>query len=111
MARAARLIEVTNDPRWLRRGLVAACIEDGRYDFRDLIASLSILRFGAERAGIEIEPFFREALEISSLQSPSREAWPLRKILLDVNSYPKSTLRHFVRVFGPPEWKPWWRFW
>jgi hypothetical protein len=120
VARSARLFEATGDLRWLRRGLAAACIEGGRYDFRDLISSLSILRYGAERAGIEVEPFFHEALEMESTKAPS-----LQDIFFTVKSYPKQTLRNFVRKFGPPEWKdevspdevksdkvkPWWKFW
>lgn len=119
VARSARLIEATGDPRWLRRGFAAACIEGGRYDFRDLISSLSILRYGAERAGIEVEPFFHEALEMS-LPARSTKTLSLQEIFLTVKSYPKQTLRDFVREFGPPEWedemkpdevKPWWKFW
>lgn len=115
VARAARLTETTGDPRWLRRGIAAACIDGGRYDFRDLIASLSILRYGAERAGIEIDPFFREALEMSYPRDPSTESPGLRELFLTVEAYPKRTLRYFVRKFGSPEWrdetKPWWKFW
>lgn len=115
VARAARLIEVTGDPQWLRRGLAAACIDGGRYDFRDLIAGLGILRYGAERAGIEVEPYFREALEMSCPPDSSDNAPPLQEIFSTVESYPKDTLKFFVRKFGPPEWsdetKPWWKFW
>lgn len=124
VARSARLIETTGDAHWLRRGFAAACIEGGRYDFRDLISSLSILRYGAERAGIEVEPFFHEAVAMS-LPSTSTKALSLQEILLTVKSYPKQTLRDLVREFGPPEWKdevkpdevksdkvkPWWKFW
>jgi len=113
VARAGRLLETTGDPRWLRRGVAAACIEGGRYDFRDLIASLSILRYGAQRAGIDIEPFFQEALEMSPPARPT-EAPELQGVLLAVKSYPKRRLRYFVREFGPPEWRSeatsWWEW-
>jgi hypothetical protein len=115
VARSARLLESPEDSQWLRRGLTAACLDAGRYDFRDLIASLSILRYGAERGGIEIAPFFREALEMIAPTDVPTGTPEVREILLTVQGYPQRELRWFVLKFGPPEWrdevKPWWMFW
>jgi len=106
MGRAARLIGSTEDTEWFRLGLAAAGIEAARYDFRDFIFYLDILRFGAERAEIETGPFFEEAMEMSPL---------IQDYLRRLRSRSSGSLKASVRLCGPPQWaeeaKAWWRFW
>ena len=58
--RMARRIAAPDDAAALRRGLAIAAVEGGRCDPRDTIVSLVLLRHGAQRAGIDWTPFFRD---------------------------------------------------
>lgn len=58
-------INSPDDVRWLRMGLAAAAIENGRNDWRDTIVSLGPLYLAAEGAGIDPILPFQEVAEIS----------------------------------------------
>jgi hypothetical protein len=94
--RVARLIKSKRDTVWLRRGLAIAAIEGGRVDYRDTIVSLVILRYGAERAGIETGLFFDEALPMVSPRS--------RGIFNNARDHHASDVRYTVITMGPPDW-------
>ena len=115
VARSARLLEFTEDTQWLRRGLAAACLDAGRYDFLELLANPSILRYGAERRGLELAPFFDEAIEMAVRADVSTAAPDARGLLETVKGYSQRELKYWVRQFGPLQWrnevKPWWMFW
>ena len=70
MRRVASSITSEDDISHLRQGLAAAAILQEREDYRDIIVSLAFLHYGATRAGINPEPFFRE---VASLARPETE--------------------------------------
>ena len=94
--RVALLIRSEEDVLWLRRGLAAAAIEGGGWDFRDTIVSLVILRYAAERAGIRTRPFFDEAIAVAAPES--------RDIFVNARDHSRADVAYTVREFGPPEW-------
>ncbi|MEM7356461.1 MAG: hypothetical protein AAF657_36940 [Acidobacteriota bacterium] len=115
IARAGLLVEASGDSQWLKRGLAAACIEGSHCEIRETLGSLSLLRFGAERAGIDTGPFFLEAVR---MLSPSKPRSSTEELILQVMDYPEEDITGIVRMIGPPTWqdelgpeKPWWKFW
>jgi hypothetical protein len=90
------LINSRDDIRWLRAGLAIAVIEDARFDFRDLIVSLVILRFAAERMGIDTKPYFDEVIKVSTART--------RGVLRNVRNHSKADILITVREFGPRDW-------
>ena len=64
--RAASALRRDPSPRWVRRGIVAAAIEDQGLDYRDLIVSLIVLRWAAERVGLDARPEFESLAPIAS---------------------------------------------
>jgi hypothetical protein len=65
--RTSKLLEDTENPNWLRLGLAAASLEDGRVDYRDLLEVLSDLYVAAVRASIDPRPYFQSVSRISSV--------------------------------------------
>ncbi len=94
--RIAKLITSADDVNWFRLGLAAASIEGGRWDFRDLIVSLVILRFAAERVGIEAVPFFDEIIEMSNPTTHS--------IFNNARNHSTGDIEATVKAFGPEDW-------
>jgi hypothetical protein len=94
--RVAKLIRSKKDTGWLRRGLAIAALEGGRVDYRDTIVSLVILRYGAERVGIDARPFFDEAITIASPRS--------RGIFTNARNHRRSDVAYTVKEMGPPDW-------
>lgn len=112
--RAGQLVDVTKDPQWLRRGFAAASIH-WLVDFRDLFRMLSILRYGAHRAGIDPAGTFREFLDHGPPTIESGPVVSFEEILLQAAAYSHGKVKRIARRFGPPEWRaeirPWWRLW
>jgi hypothetical protein len=71
----------TCDDCWMRLGLAAVSIDDNGTDFRDSYVALGDLYICAVRCGIEPDPYFEEAAEISS-GVPNIERTPMRDFLL-----------------------------
>jgi len=65
MRRVASSIRSRDDAWRLRLGLAAAAILQEREDYRDIIVSLAFLHRAARRAGIDPDPFFREAARLA----------------------------------------------
>lgn len=61
----SEFINSADDVRWLRIGLAAASIENGRNDWRDLLVSLGPLYLAAENAGIDPVRHFQELEKLS----------------------------------------------
>lgn len=95
--RVARLIVTKDDVGHLKLGLAAAAIEGGRWDYRDLIVSLVILRFAAERVGIDHVPFFNEAIKTVSMET--NEA-----IFTNARDHSPENVEYTIRSFGPKDW-------
>jgi hypothetical protein len=90
------LIHSKDDERWFQIGIVSALLDGGRSDFRDLVISLVLLRFVAERRGIDIESVFNTFI-------PSADE-NTRGLLENVRDHPESSIHMTVQDFGPPEW-------
>ena len=102
--RVAKLINTREDVRWLRLGLAIASVENRRLDFRDTLASLVILRFAAQRVGINPTPYFNEIIKISPSEG--------KEMLTNGRDHPSWDAKGIINYFGPEEWrKPWWKFW
>jgi hypothetical protein len=95
--RVGKLIESKDDKKWLELGIACSLIDGGRLDYRDTITSLILLRFAAERKGIETHSVFD-----SFIQSAQDN---MKKMLENVRDHPESSVRSSVQYFGPPEWK------
>jgi hypothetical protein len=65
MRRVASSITSEAGSSYLRQALAAAAILQEREDDRDIIVSLAFLHYGATRAGINPEPFFREVARLA----------------------------------------------
>jgi hypothetical protein len=106
--RVAKLIESQDDVKWLRLGLAAAAIQDGRVDFRDLSVSLVVLRYGAQRGGIDPYPFIDEAIEIAGPSSHNPSSWSgydiFRNIITTRERTRPSDATFIIQRFGPEDW-------
>jgi hypothetical protein len=94
---AVHLLDDLN-PLWLKRGLAIACVENGRFDFRDTITSLVILRAAAEQAGIDPLPYFDNALSHCDHR--------VEHMIENARNYKPSDMRYILRECGPSELKP-----
>ena len=64
--RAASALRREPSARWVRRGITAAAIEDQRLDYRDSIVGLIVLRWAAERVGLDPRPEFESLATAAS---------------------------------------------
>lgn len=97
MMRTARLIKSPSDGPLLSLGLLACEMVGHHPDYRDLYIALTMLRYGAERVGIDPKPFFAESARTADSY--------LKPFLTYVLNYTDYNVRYSVRVSGPPEWK------
>ena len=96
--RLSMLIMATSDSMWLRRALAVAAIEDGRFDYRDLIVSLVIARAASEHVGIDHIPHFIWCLD--SFHPTSHESFT------NARDHAESDVHDILRSFGPSELRP-----
>jgi hypothetical protein len=92
--RRVGLLIQSADVAWLRRGLAIAAVEGGRADFRDTLMSLVLLRYAAERVGIDPRPCFDEAIELAAPESSG--------LFENVRDHSDFEMRYTVASFGPP---------
>lgn len=90
--RVGQQIQSMNDAKWLDVGIAAALIDGARGDFRDLIISLTLLRFSAESHGVEIKPVFDAAIEDADER--------VKSILLNVRDDKPSNVKWTMKTFG-----------
>jgi hypothetical protein len=95
--RVGKLIETQDDTKWLESGIACSLLDGGRFDFRDTITSIVLLRFAAERKGIETHPIFDKFIQ--------RSQGNMKTMLENVRDHSESSVRSTVDYFGPPEWK------
>jgi hypothetical protein len=93
--RVAKHIQSQGDAKWLEIGLAASLIDGARADFRDLIASLVLLRFTAEIREIDTKPFFDNAIQNSDEK--------LKPVLLNARDHSEPDVHYIVQTFGWPE--------
>jgi hypothetical protein len=94
--RVAKLIDSPSQIDLVRAGLAIASIEGGRYDFRDTIISLIVLRFAAERNGINFLVLIDTIIPVVRPES--------RSIFLNVKNHSETDMLFTVRRHGPPGW-------
>jgi hypothetical protein len=85
--RAAGRVRSPDGEEWLLRGLVAASIENGARDVRDLLLALAELYVAAEQAGLSPRPAFRKVAALSSRDIPRGGNTPVRDILAHFHRY------------------------
>ena len=95
--RVGKLIETKDDKKWLELGIACFLMDGNRFDFRDTITSLILLRFAAERKEIGTHSIFD-----SFIQSAPEN---MKEVLKNIRDHSESTMRSSVQYFGPPEWK------
>jgi hypothetical protein len=93
--RTSLLILTSRDAIWLRRALAIAAIEDSRYDYRDLIVSLVIVRAASEQVGLDPIPLFDWCLD--TLKPTSRDTFT------NARDHADSDVCDILKHFGPPE--------
>jgi hypothetical protein len=94
--RLGRLIHSQDDLKWLEVALASAMLDGARGEFRDLIDSLVVVRFIAERCDIDIKSAFDPFI-----QSASEE---MKGLLENVRDHPEASVHFTVQTCGPPEW-------
>ena len=92
--RVGQHIDLVSDVKWLEVGIAAALIDGARGDFRDLIVSLTLLRFSAESQGIDIRSFFDTFVQNADEK--------MQSIFTNVRDDKKSSVRYVVQMFGAP---------
>ena len=88
------------DVEWVRRAIAVAAIEGGRADYRQTIISLVLLRHGADRTELAIEPFFKQ------IQEPEFLAPENRPMFENARTLSGNEIQKIATAFGPPNWKP-----
>lgn len=96
--RTAARMESQNDSLLLRRGLAIAAIEGGRVDPQNSLASLAVLRHGAERQTLIPDDYFRQIQE-----SVSTENRPLFETARTLDA---EKMKLVVQDHGPVSWRP-----
>ena len=96
IAHTGTRIKLKTDVSLFRHSLGIAVIEGGRHDFRDTTSALMILRYGAERVGIDTAPLFDECEAIANPRG--------RDILRNVRSRTAKPLADWVVSADPVIW-------
>lgn len=93
VGRLSKLVTKETAIECLRRGLAIAALEGCRFDSRDLIVSLVILRHAVEGVGVDSRPAFEEALE----------AFPgeVTGVFRNARDHSPESMRSTVDSFGP----------
>jgi hypothetical protein len=94
--RISVLIHSSEQSNLVRTGLIVALIEGGKYDFRDTIVSLLILRYAAERNGVDFLGLLDRVIPLARPES--------RDVFLNVKNHSDTNMLLTVRRHGPPEW-------
>jgi hypothetical protein len=95
--RVGKLIETSDDFKWLELGIACSLLDGGRFDFRDTITSLVLLRYAAERKGVQTRPIFDKFIQHTQ--------GDMKTMLENVRDHSESNIRSSIEYFGPPEWK------
>ena len=85
--RSATRLRASDGAEWLRRGLVAASIENCCRDWRDALLALAELYVAAEEAGIDPRSEFRAASRLSGAEAVPGGNRSMQQILLQFHRY------------------------
>jgi hypothetical protein len=106
-------VQSQEDIKWLEIGLASALLDGGRADYRDLIVSLVLLRFIAEKHKINTKPIFDRFIRLADEN--------MKGIFLNAQDHSKAGISNWVGIFGHPDWKeiktdnqkklPFWQGW
>jgi hypothetical protein len=94
--RIGKLIHSKDDYRWLEIGVASALMDGKRSDYRDLYASLVLLRYASERQGINTKSIFDTFIPSSQEK--------IKPFLENVRDLGELSVQRIVRDFGPPDW-------
>lgn len=94
--RIVKMLTSNNQTELVQIGSAIADITVGLDDFRDILISLAILKFGAERVGIDTAILIDQAISNYSVE--------LGKLLQNLKSWPEETINSSIRDFGPKDW-------
>jgi len=95
--RMASALRRDPNPRWIRLAIAATAIEDARLDYRDLIVSLIVLRWAAERRGLCPRGEF-EALAVLATEATG-------KLIAGIPQRSASEVENTVRQMTVVEWR------
>jgi hypothetical protein len=95
--RMASVLRRDPNPRWIRLAIAAAAIEDARLDYRDLIVGLIVLRWAAERMGLDSRAEF-EALAPLATEGTG-------KLIAGIPNRSAPEVEHTVRQMTVAEWR------
>ena len=95
--RAATALRRDPSRRWVRQGIVAAAIEDRGVDYRDSIVSLIVLRWAAERVGVDPRP------EFESLAAMASDG--MRELIRGIPSRGASEVEYTVKQMTAKAWR------
>jgi signal transduction histidine kinase len=85
----------------VRLGFILEVVEGGRYDFRDTIVSLILLRYSSEKAGINISLII-DGIINNFAQNLTRLT---QDILENVRKHSDADVVYTIKEMGPPDWK------
>ncbi len=96
LRRASSRLAIDGQVLMLRRGLAIAAIEGARFDYRDSIVSLVLLRYAAEKTEIDPKPYFRQIRNcVASENIPYLDS---------ALGHSREAMLATVRSFGPKDW-------
>ena len=95
--RAASALRRDPSRRWVRQGIVAAAIEDQGLDYRDSIVGLIVLRWAAERAGVDPRPEFESLAAMASDRT--------RELIRGIPSRGASEVEYTVKQTTAKTWR------
>jgi hypothetical protein len=94
--RTAKLLNLSNKDKMVNAGLSIANLVSKIDDFRDIIVSLVILKFAAEKSDMDIKPLLEtEMINANEI---------FRNILASTLNHNHSSVVWTIKNFGPTEW-------
>lgn len=94
--RMAKLLNPSNFDEIIGAGLSISAIASKGDDFRDIIVSLTILKYAADRIGLDARPLFEKAM-VNADEI-------LKNILETTINSSKTSIKWVISNFGPNEW-------
>lgn len=94
--RIAKMIDSNSHTSFVKIGFAIADIVSGKDDLRDVLTSLAILKYGAEKAGINV----REVIEYESMNYTTE----LNSLIQNLMKWSEIDINLSIKWFGPADW-------